>query len=146
MERGGTQTNKSVVNYFHSYDLSCIYQFGTCKLPREGLVLVLHLREADSSSNSKSSLPCLSLFNNSERVAIKHNPLFYFGCCVYLCGFVWASNPRRHTAFLSSRRTFCYQSFEVALSWSGTPSIFSHLGYFCSHITSPVSPFPRSRP
>ena len=32
MERGGTQTNKSVVNYFHSCDLSCICQFGICKL------------------------------------------------------------------------------------------------------------------
>ena len=56
------------------------------------------------------------------------------------------SNSRRHNAFLSSWRTFCYQLFEVALSWSGTPSIFSHLGYFCSHISSPVSPFPRSWP
>ena len=35
----------------------------------------------------KSSLLCLSLFNNSEHVAIKNNSLFYFGCCVYLCGF-----------------------------------------------------------
>ena len=32
MERGGTQTNKSVVHYFHSYDLSCIGQFRICKL------------------------------------------------------------------------------------------------------------------
>ena len=32
MERGGTRTNKSVLNYFHSHDLSCICQFGICKL------------------------------------------------------------------------------------------------------------------
>ena len=52
---------------------------------------------------------------------------------------IWVSNPRQPTAFLSSRGTICYQSFEVALSWSGIPSIFSHLGYFCSHIISSVS-------
>ena len=153
--RGTGRVNRSSVQCYYCYQFDH-YQIPAHSVCHGGLVLVLHLREADSPSNLKSSLPCLSLFNNSERVVIKNNSLFYFGRCVYLCGFpccpgrggrgartfsrIWVSNPRWHTAFLGSRRTFCYQSFEVALSWSGTPSIFSHLGYFCSHITSPAFP------
>ena len=35
------------------------------------------------------------------------------------------------TFILSMLRTFCYQSFEVAPSWSGTPSIlFFSFGFF----------------
>lgn len=75
--RGAGCVNRSSVQCYYCY------QFGhyqnSCPLHL--------LRRAGSSSNLKSSVPCLSLFNNSERVAINNNSLLYFGCCVYLCGF-----------------------------------------------------------